>query len=148
MKKFFSILVLIALIVSLCSTSLAQTQPSIAGDLTADGKVTLADVLVTARYCIGSTTPSAQEILTADINATGNIELADVLLCARMAIGQMTPETADIYVVGPVSYTHLDVYKRQSQACIKLFIRFLISVNTAHSLPVNFNKIRLFIKSS
>lgn len=101
MKKFFSILVLIALIVSLCSTSLAQTQPSIAGDLTADGKVTLADVLVTARYCIGSTTPSAQEILTADINATGNIELADVLLCARMAIGQMTPETADIYVVGP-----------------------------------------------
>lgn len=35
-----------------------------------------------------------------------------------------------------------------SQACIKLFIRFLISVNAAHALPVNFNKIRLFIKSS
>ena len=50
---------------------------------------------------------------------------------------ETTTDTISLHCGGPVSYTHLDVYKRQTQACVVLYNKTqwkYISINTKTSL--------------
>ena len=56
------------------------------GDANGDGKISLADVLLTARYALDSTVQI--QVSNVDMNGDGIISLADVLIIARMVISQ------------------------------------------------------------
>lgn len=57
---------------------------SATGDITADGSVTLADILLAAKFAAKIEEPTPDQILAGDINETGAIELADVLAIAKI----------------------------------------------------------------
>lgn len=59
---------------------------AVPGDINIDGKVSLADVLLAARFAIGSITPTPEQLQAGDVNKTGKIELADVITLAKIAI--------------------------------------------------------------
>lgn len=98
MKKILSIVIIFLLLCTFMPKTIAQTQP-IAGDINADGQVSLSDVILIAKCCIGSITPSSQQTSAADIDSSSSITLADTILAAKMAIGELNPEQADIYVL-------------------------------------------------
>ena len=56
------------------------------GDANGDGKISLADVLLTARYALDNTVQI--QVSNLDMNGDGIISLADVLVIARMVISQ------------------------------------------------------------
>lgn len=98
MKRLLSIL-LVASMLSAFSVGFAAGAPSDPGDITLDGSVTLADVVLTARCCIGSSIPTEEQKAIADMNADGILSLADVIIIARIAIGSIEPSQTDIYVL-------------------------------------------------
>lgn len=57
---------------------------SATGDITADGEVTLADILLAAKFAAQIEEPTPDQIQAGDMNATGVIELADVLSIAKI----------------------------------------------------------------
>ena len=85
MKRLLSIL-LVASMLSAFSVGFAAGAPSDPGDITLDGSVTLADVVLTARCCIGSSIPTEEQKAITDMNADGILSLADVIIIARIAI--------------------------------------------------------------
>lgn len=66
------------------STPTTENQP---GDLTGDGKVTMADVLRLARGAAGYVTLTEQEQKAGDVTGDGKITMADVIRVARSAAG-------------------------------------------------------------
>ena len=58
------------------------------GDVNADGKIDIADVILICRYIMGDAVLSGTEFATADINNDGEVNAADgVLLCQMISEG-------------------------------------------------------------
>jgi len=58
------------------------------GDVTADSRVDIFDVLNIVRFALGQKTPTAQEKACADMNSDGTIDIFDVLACVNKALGK------------------------------------------------------------
>jgi hypothetical protein len=61
---------------------------SYSGDVTADSRVDIFDVLNIVRFALGQKTPTAQEKACADMNSDGTIDIFDVLACVNKALGK------------------------------------------------------------
>lgn len=57
------------------------------GDLTGDGEITMADVVMLNRYVLGKLSLTPQQKALADVNKDGDITMADVILLNRYVVG-------------------------------------------------------------
>ena len=69
------------------------------GDVTKDGKVTLADVLMTQKAIAGSVTLNSEKKIRADVNGNRKVTLQDVTLTLRYLVGY-----SDSYGIGTQKY--------------------------------------------
>ena len=69
-------------------------------------------VLISGREFGGSDTFATSQIIAAGVNKVG-VGPEDIVLCGRQAIDGDTAQVGPQIAEKPVSYTHLDVYKRQ-----------------------------------
>ncbi|MBR4635447.1 MAG: choice-of-anchor J domain-containing protein [Clostridia bacterium] len=63
----------------------SEPQPTILGDVDGDGEVTIADALLTLRYCMGVQDLTDAQLAVADINGDGEVSLDDAILLLRLA---------------------------------------------------------------
>jgi len=61
---------------------------ALSGDVTADSRVDIFDVLNIVRFALGQKTPTALEKACADMNSDGTIDIFDVLACVNKALGK------------------------------------------------------------
>ncbi len=90
MKKFFSALILIAIIASSVMTAIpasAVTHGFLSGDANDDGDLSMKDVLLTRRYIAGLEEDRAIFFVAADIVADDDINSKDVLKMRRIIAG-------------------------------------------------------------
>jgi len=59
----------------------------VAGDLTGDGKVLIADATLALQVAVGLRQPTAQQLAAGDINNDGKVTVSDVLVILRKALG-------------------------------------------------------------
>lgn len=102
MKKFFCSLMAIFFFLTL-KLPVLQAAGGAVGDLNNDQKISLADVILCAKYAIGSQTQPTNILSVADLNSTDNIELGDVLLLARAALGTLDITQTDVQILSPTS---------------------------------------------
>ncbi len=60
------------------------------GDLNADGKVTLADVILALQVAVGLKQPTKEQLSAGDLNNNGKIELPEVITILQVAVGKRT----------------------------------------------------------
>lgn len=60
------------------------------GDITGDGSVNVNDISLAARYVLGLTTLTEQQINSADVNGDGIVDVRDTVLLMRLVLGLIT----------------------------------------------------------
>lgn len=57
------------------------------GDVDCDGRTTVADAILVARYALSLTELSSEQIAHADVDSSGSVTVADAIIIARLALG-------------------------------------------------------------
>lgn len=110
MRKLISIVLITCLLLAMGSTLFAQEMS--VGDLNGDGRISLVDVIISAKYVLADTVSTS-----ADLDSSGDVGLTDTVLLAKVVLGVMDISQVDVQVIS--STTTLQQHERPTYSTDK-----------------------------